>query len=355
MRQLIFFSFIFFLGRSLAQSYQGPVLKLDEQSFNFGNVKIKSKTMHEFYYTNIGRKSLKLLNFTSSCGCTTPKWDSLPIQPGQKGKITVTFECFPIEKTFSKTISIESNTDPSLSLIEINGTCIDPYKDQKERYNKFIGSIGFVNTHIDFDKVYNNVTLTQKLFYFFNNSDDTIRVSGFITPEHILCAASPDVILPHQEGSIITNYNANLNSNFGFGIDRIKMLTNDIDLPEKNLVISSTVMEFFDTTQINNSSLFLSENSFDFGDVKLGSVKVHTFEIRNQGTDTLFIRKVRSTCGCLEAILTNYIIAPGRSGFLKLSFNTAGASMGSNSKIVTLISSDPRKPMLNIGVNVNIK
>ncbi len=244
---------------ALSQNAGTTSIKFDEEEYDFGKVKINTKVSHVFYFTNTGKKPLKLLKVTSSCGCTTPQWDSIPVAPGKRGSITVLFECFPLEKVFSKTITIESNADHKTNFLDIKGSCYDEYKAQKERYKIPSGRLLFETIHIDFDKIYNNNTQVQRQINFFNNSDDTITVNGFQVPEYIECASAPNVIHPHKEAVIYINYNATLNKTFGFKLDKLKMLTNDKDLPDKFLAVSADIQEYFDTTYQNNARIFLKE------------------------------------------------------------------------------------------------
>lgn len=348
-------SIIFFLVLMLSAWAQTPskvTIKFDEEMFDFGSVVISVKTAHEFYFTNTGKKPIQLKKVTASCGCTTPQWDSLPVLPGKKGKIIVFFECFPLEKSFDKTITIESNAEPNIQVLEIKGRCVDPFKAQKARNTLPIGRLLFGQTHVNFDKIYNNVTLKQKEISFFNNSDDTIKVDEFQTPAYLLCAASPSIILPHQEGVIYLNYNATMVNEFGFKLEKFKMITNDKDFPVKWLTVSAEILEYFDTSRQNNATIFLKESSFEFGKIKVGDIKTHTFEIKNTGADTLFIHQVKSSCGCTEAILSKDKIAPGKSAQLKVIFNTAGATKGINNKRITLISTDRKNPVIYLGVSV---
>lgn len=354
-RTVLIIFFLVLMESGWSQTTSKATIKFDEEMFDFGSVVISVKTAHEFYFTNTGKKPINLKKVTASCGCTTPQWDSLPVQPGMKGKIIVFFECFPLEKSFDKSITIESNAEPSIQVLEIKGRCVDPYKTQKSRNTLPIGRLLFGQTHVNFDKIYNNVTLKQKEISFFNNSDDTIKVDEFQTPAYLLCAASPSVLLPHQEGVIYLNYNATLVNEFGFKLEKFKMITDDTDFPIKWLTVSADILEYFDTTHQNNATLFLKESSFEFGKIKVGDIMTHTFEIKNTGTDTLVIHQVKSSCGCTEAILSKDKIAPGKTAQLKVVFNTAGVTKGINNKRITLISTDRKNQVLYLGVSVEVE
>lgn len=47
--------------------------------------------VHDFEYTNTGTTPLAVVWAKASCGCTSPKYDRKPLQPGQSAVITVKF------------------------------------------------------------------------------------------------------------------------------------------------------------------------------------------------------------------------------------------------------------------------
>lgn len=71
------------------------------------------------------------------------------------------------------------------------------------------------------------------------------------------------------------------------------------------------------------TSLALSEPSFDFGKIKKGDVVEHVFEVTNTGKNPLVISNVQPTCGCTIPDFTKDPIAPGQKGKITLKFNSA--------------------------------
>lgn len=62
--------------------------------------------------------------------------------------------------------------------------------------------------------------------------------------------------------------------------------------------------------------------SYDFGTIKEADGKVsHSFAFVNDGTDTVEVKRTRSSCGCTTATLERTVIAPGDSGILRVEFN----------------------------------
>ncbi len=82
---------------------------------------------------------------------------------------------------------------------------------------------------------------------------------------------------------------------------------------------------------------------YDFGSISQGKKVEHVFIIRNKGNTPLTIKSVRPSCGCTAITTSASVIAPGKSGEIKASFNSANYS-GTVNKTVTIDSNDPKVP-----------
>ncbi len=124
MKKIISFLFILtvaFTSNAQNNSPTAPIMKFVEETHDFGNIKEGPLATVDFNFTNTGKEPLLIRNCSASCGCTTPNWSKEPILPGQKGKITVTYNTQGRDGSFNKTIYIASNA-----------------KSDKERYEIYI-------------------------------------------------------------------------------------------------------------------------------------------------------------------------------------------------------------------------
>lgn len=72
------------------------------------------------------------------------------------------------------------------------------------------------------------------------------------------------------------------------------------------------------------TNIAISEDTFDFGVIKKGEVKHHTYEITNTGTNPLIISEVKPGCGCTIPEFTKDPILPGQKGKITLKFESEG-------------------------------
>ncbi len=104
----------------------GPQIEFAEQVHDYGKVKKGGDGNCEFVFTNTGNEPLILSNVKASCGCTVPTWTKEPIMPGKTGTIKVRYNTNTSPQSFTKTITVSSNSinAPRLTL-KIKGTIIE--------------------------------------------------------------------------------------------------------------------------------------------------------------------------------------------------------------------------------------
>lgn len=101
-----------------------PVIRIENAVYEFGTVKEGEKVEHTYSFTNTGKSPLILSNVSASCGCTTPEYSKHPINPGEKGSVTVVFDSQNQVGMQQKIITILSNAEPSRTILQLKGEVI---------------------------------------------------------------------------------------------------------------------------------------------------------------------------------------------------------------------------------------
>ena len=97
--------------------------------------------------------------------------------------------------------------------------------------------------------------------------------------------------------------------------------------------------------------LWVSEQVYDFGEVKEGVLVVHTFLLKNVGDAVLtFTRAPGVSCGCTSAPLPKTTLEPGESVPLEVRFETTGYGGHRTIKYVYVYSDDPEAPQVNLAL-----
>lgn len=89
---------------------RGPNIEFSSKTHDFGTVyEKKGRVTAEFEFTNTGTKPLVIINAYATCGCTRPTFTEEPIQPGEKGKISVTYNPAGRRGEFVSTVTVTTN------------------------------------------------------------------------------------------------------------------------------------------------------------------------------------------------------------------------------------------------------
>jgi len=88
-----------------------PKIKFKSDSWDFGKVKQSATLEHEFVFKNAGNAKLTIIKVETSCGCTAALATEKTLEPGQEGKIKVSFSASGFSGEISKYVYVDSD-DP---------------------------------------------------------------------------------------------------------------------------------------------------------------------------------------------------------------------------------------------------
>lgn len=101
-----------------------PIIQLEEDVFDFGDIIQGESVAHHFRFKNIGGTELLISMAKGSCGCTVPNWPKNPIQPGESGTIEVVFNSSGKQGKQNKVITVITNAIPNTKVLTIKGNII---------------------------------------------------------------------------------------------------------------------------------------------------------------------------------------------------------------------------------------
>ena len=129
----------------------GQNITFDKTTHDFGKInEVDGRVTTIFTFTNDGDAPLVLSNVRASCGCTTPKWTREPIEPGQSGEITVTYNPAGRPGRFQKTVTVTSNTEQATTKLYIKGEVIPKPAQPAQIYPVKMGELNLKRRTISF-------------------------------------------------------------------------------------------------------------------------------------------------------------------------------------------------------------
>ena len=92
----------------------------------------KGPVTFEYPFTNTGNAPLVIITVTNGgCGCTTPTYPKNPIQPGEKGVITITVDPTGRQGGLNREIKVRSNAKKKTQNLTFKGSVIPAPKEKK--------------------------------------------------------------------------------------------------------------------------------------------------------------------------------------------------------------------------------
>lgn len=340
---------------AVAMMAQQPVITFEKTEHDFGKInEADGRVTTVFKFKNEGMEPLVINNVRASCGCTTPKWTREPIEPGQTGDITVTYNPNGRPGRFQKTVTITSNATEATKRVFIKGEVIPKPAKPVNQYAVQMGELSLKSKNINFGTIKKGANATQEIEYA-NLTDKDITVE-LATSDHdifLLSQVTLGVVKPHQTGKFVFIFDSKACNQYGpvdvyaYVVVSGKKQISD----EYKITMKADIAEDFSTLtpeQRQQAPIFSMATQYDLGTVAAGKKLKSTISIKNSGTNPLAIRRVYSTDANVHCIAPKAIKASAKAGAIKVEINTLenGKPMepGKYARQIQVITNDPNHP-----------
>ena len=109
--------------------------------------------------------------------------------------------------------------------------------------------------------------------------------------------------------------------------------------------LNAAELQAFENTRADSAIISFDKTLHDYGTIKKDSDGTYDFTFTNTGKIPLVLTNVTSSCGCTIPSWPREPIAPGKSGQIKVKYNTA--NIGGFSKTIT-VNSNAKTVVLTI-------
>jgi len=113
-------------GINEKQKADMPEIQFDNLSYNFGKVIKGERLSYTFHFKNVGKSSLIISSTEASCGCTTSTPPQAPVNPGEKGEITITFDSTYKSGEVTSYLVVMANTYPAQTILTVYANVVTP-------------------------------------------------------------------------------------------------------------------------------------------------------------------------------------------------------------------------------------
>ncbi|WP_376856751.1 DUF1573 domain-containing protein [Belliella kenyensis] len=345
---------------SIAQDINRNLMFWENRIIDVGTILQENGTVEvEFLGLNQTDSPIVITDVITDCGCTATAFDRDSIPKSKVSSIKVSYEPDYLGGPFTKMIIVRTNQDIYGDTLYFRGVNVTMPEDVEAAYSHKYGTIGLRLPVINMGNVYTNEPKT-KMIEIFNFGRDTLRLEGHeleVVKDFISTKLSPEAIAPNSRGILVLEYNGLERNDFGFVNDHVLFQFNTISDPIR-LNLIANLFEYFEpvpkTKELEVPRIGINEIDLDLREVRSGQNVKKSIQISNIGGEPLEIRKVTTTCDCLQASLADYEIGVNGSTRLEFNFDTSGRK-GIDHKHITIFSNDPINPVRTIVIKSNIK
>jgi len=330
---------------------QEPVITFEKTTHDFGKInEADGRVTTVFNFKNEGMSPLVLSNVRASCGCTTPKWNHEPIEPGAEGAITVTYNPNGRPGKFSKTITVTSNAKEQTMRLYIKGEVIPKPAQPVNKYMVKIGELSLVTNQLDFGDIIKDQTKTKTIEYA-NQTTEPIAVEISQLP-FVDAVATLSPVEAQKSGQLTILWDAARSAEYGPVKENLYLTVNG--KTEKSDAYAITLIanikeDFSQMTEEQKLNAPIADiaKEIDLGILPIGKAKVaKNLHITNAGVNPLFIRRVVAADDMLFPVVKNGLKSGKKD--IKFYVNTTKMAASKYQRTITVITNDPVNPVQTI-------
>jgi hypothetical protein len=105
-----------------------PQISFRYETAELGQVPFKTHANHDFVFINTGGVPLTIKEVRGSCHCVQGKWPDHPINPGDSGIISVSFDPEEVVGRYIRTLFVRSNAKRDSVQLTISGEILPKAK-----------------------------------------------------------------------------------------------------------------------------------------------------------------------------------------------------------------------------------
>ena len=342
----------------VAMMAQQPVITFEKTEHDFGKIHEEDgRVSVVFEFKNEGMAPLVLSNVRASCGCTTPTWTREPVEPGQTGSITVTYNPNGRPGRFQKTVTITSNASEPTTKVFIKGEVIPKPAKPVNKYTIAVGALNMKSLVLDLGTIKKGDTKSGELEYA-NLGQEEHKVALATNSSYegfLISQVTLETIKANETGKFVFALDTKASKLYGpVEFNAYVVVDGKQELSDTyKLTIKANIVEDFSNMTVEQKQqapIIETLAEFNAGKIAAGKTAKFLFPIKNTGVNPLEVRRVYSTDAHLNPKAPKPIKS-GKKGAVNLDINAKGLEPGSYSREVVIITNDYLNPIKKVKIN----
>lgn len=349
------FTTLYILAAVALTAIAQPRFASNTEMHNFGQVEWKHSATAQYTITNTGDQPLVLTEVEPDCACSVAQWTQTPIQPGEKGTISVTFDAEALGR-FQKSVAIYTNAQPHLVYLKFNGEVVQKITDFTKAHPYLIGQIRIDKNNLDFPDMQHGEQSVMQISVV-NLSDRPYEPILMHLPPYLQMEKAPNVLQKGEKGLITLTLDSEKLTDFGLTQTSVYLarFAGDKVGEENEIPVSAILLPDFsgmtDAEKANAPMINLSSKDMDMAPMLTKKTKARQdITITNQGRAPLQISKLQVFHPAVGVSLKKSVLQPGESTRLRVTVEKKNIGKTRRHLRLLMITNDPTQPKVEINI-----
>lgn len=308
-----------------------------------------------FRYVNDGDEPLSITAARATCGCTTPEFTRRPVEPGDTGTVSVTYNPTGRPGRFDKKVYVDFNTKPERSTLRIKGVVIGSANTLRSRFPLDAAPLRLKGDHVVFGTVKTGRAKTQ-FIDIYNASGDTVTPVWHNLPPYLSITPSNPDIAPGEQETYSLYMVADRTKTYGTLTDSIGLgVAGDQNGKITPISFTAVIEEDFSyltpSMRRNAPVAHFDTERIDFDRYTPDTPLTGNVRLTNQGKSPLLIRRAYSLDpGIIVTVDRNKIKKGGKADITITVGDNALRNDGIINARIQIITNDPEHPVTTIRI-----
>ena len=336
---------------------QNPVITFEKTEHDFGKIHEEDgRVSTVFEFKNEGMAPLVLSNVRASCGCTTPTWTKEPVEPGQTGSITVTYNPNGRPGRFQKTVTITSNASEPTKKVYIKGEVLPKQAKPVNKYTLAVGALNMKTKTLDLGTVKKGENKSGELEYAnLGKEAHKVELATNAANAYMINQVTLEEIKPNEIGKFVFAIDTKSTKLYGpVEIKAYVVIDGKKEISETyELTVRANIVEDFSNLSVEEKQqapIIETEPEVQAGTVTAGKNLKCNLAVKNSGVNPLEIRRVYVIDKNIK-VKAPKAIKTGKKSNVTVDINTKGLQAGAYTREVVIITNDYMNPIKRVKLN----
>ena len=339
-----------------AQEKIADGIEIDKFVHNFGDILFDSGPVScTFTLKNTGSKPVVIYSVSTTCGCTDVEWTKEPIRPGKTGTISATYSNDEGPYPFDKSLTMYISDIKKPVILKMRGVSLDKIRPLEELYPVNYGSLGLKENLNKCGNMDQNGKKSESIMVA-NLSNSPLKLTFADVSPFLSLSVSPNPIPARGTAEVTYTITADRSlwgKNYYWATPLVNGKTYTSSEGDKKIGFWAYTREDFSGVSAddkrNGPRPTFKESTYTFGKVKKGKTVTAEFTFKNDGKQPFKVYKVDADTDITSGSIP--VAAPGESVTFKVGLDTTDLPKGESLTIITLTTTSPLRPIVNIFIS----